>query len=376
MQLAGDPIDALAYQALHANQLETSRSLLTFTPPTDNAARLGLLLQLARRYVEHDQPVAAAQVYRLARALAIADPTLPALARGQALVQITQGMLIAGESAAALDSAWQARRAVEQAPDLLPVQRGQLFEALRPLVEQLDAPTLTLELAELIRNPYLTPPGRSFTATLAIAGIAPPIEPQVTTATATRQQRARELATRINFTGGMDIEPERVALAQALYEEDQARSEFLRQSLFSDLPLEQKLWLRQDQRQWLLVKLQIARKGYGLTVLPEWEADQELILRELSITTAELKDLLNDLSQREADADQQTLLRRAALYWLALQVELGFYPNGAIAELDRSLRAVDAELEQTGRGMALRIGYDENGAPPGFRLLPAAATRN
>lgn len=376
MQLAGDPVDALAYQALQANQLETSRALLTFTPPTDNPARLGLLLQLARRYAEADQSAAATQVYRLARALAIVDPTLPALARGQALVQTTQGLIAAAEPDAALDTAWQARYVAEQAPELLPVQRSQLFETLRPLVDQLDAPNLAQELAELLRNPYLTPQGGSFTTTVAVSGVAPTIDPRVTTATATRQQRARELANRINFTGGVDIEPERVALAQALREEDQTRSEFLRQALLPDLPIEQKLWLRQDQRRWLLVKLQIARLAYGLSLLPEWEADQELLGRELNITTVELDGLLNEMSKREPDSMPQALLRRSALYWLALQAELGFYPDNALAELDRRLRAVDAELAQAGRGLALQIGYDENGVPPGFRLLPGATIRN
>lgn len=376
MHLAGDPADALAYQALHANQLETSRALLTFTPPTDGPARLALLLQLARRYSEQAQPAAAAQIYRLTRAITIVDLSLPALARGQALVQITQGFLTSAAPAAALDTAWQARFVAEQAPDLLPAQRGQLFEALRPLLGQVDAPELTQELAELARNPYLTPQGGAFTTTIAVAGVAPPLEPRVTTATATRQQRARELANRINFSGGIDIEPEQVALAQALHEEDQVRSDFLRQTLLSDLPLEQKLWLRQDQRSWLLLKLQVALQGYGISLAPDWEAEQELILRELRVTSAELDNLLNAINKREADLTRQAALNRAVLHWLVLQSELGLYPNAAVTELDRRLRTAETTLQQGGQISSLRIGYDENGVPAGFRILPPAASRN
>ena len=158
MQLAGDPADALAFQAMNAGELETSRAMMTYAPSTE-PGRIGLLLQLAHHYLERKQWLPAAQIYRLVRAIAILDLAPGSFERSQALLQASEGMLAADERAAALDSIMQAKRVAEQSPDLLPAQRSQIFGALRPLASQLDNPTLTREIEELARNPFLKPTG-------------------------------------------------------------------------------------------------------------------------------------------------------------------------------------------------------------------------
>lgn len=368
MNLGGDPVEALAYQAMHANQLETSRALVLFTIPVSGAARMGLYLQLAQRFAQTEQPLAAAQLFRLARAIAILDSTIPPLARSQALVQCAAGLLAAGEQAAALDTAIQAKRVAEQAPGLLPIQRGQIFDNLQPLARQLNDPKLLQQIVEFARNPYLTPPGLMITQTLAVWGEAPPLDPNITTALATRQQRARELAARIGFTNGTDIDPEREALAQALRAEDQSRSEFLKQKLLPDLPVMQRLWLRQDQRAWLLLKASIAQKGFGLSIVPEWEADRTAILSELNLTTAELIRLFDEMIQAEASPTAKDMLTVQLWQWLALQSELGLYPNSKPTELDLRLREAETRLEQAGKALAMRIAFSTDGSPPGFRI--------
>lgn len=370
MHLGGDPVEALAYQAMHANQLATSQALLLFTIPVDGGARMGLLLQLAQRFAQAEQPLAAAQVFRLARAIMILDANMPSLARSQALVQCAAGLLAVGERAAALDTAIQAKRVAEQAPDLLPIQRSQIFDNLQPLARQLNDPKLIQQVLEFTRNPYLTPSGIVITQTFAILGEAPTQDPNLTTALATRQQRARELATRISFTNGADIDPEREALAQALRTEDQIRSEFIKQKLLPDLPIMQKLWLRQDQRAWLLLKASVAQGGFGLSLVPEWEAERTAILSELNLTTADLSRLLDEIVKTEAAPSAQDMLTVHLLQWLALQTELGLYPNSAPTELDLRLREAEARLEQSGKALAMRIAFSADGSPPGFRIQP------
>ena len=64
-QLAGDLADGLAYQTTQAGELETARAILTYDADLTAAGRAVRLAQLARRYQELDQPLAAAQVHRL-----------------------------------------------------------------------------------------------------------------------------------------------------------------------------------------------------------------------------------------------------------------------------------------------------------------------
>jgi hypothetical protein len=370
MQLAGDPPDALVTQALYAGQMETVRAILTFRSMLSEAARLGPLLQLARHYAAADQPQIAALVYGQARAVAILAPGLSSFERSQSLVQGSEGLLALGETAAALDCADQAKRIGQQAPDLLPAQRSQLFTSLRPLADQLDDATLRQQLVDLTRNPFLSPQG-----TLMLNHLAQPAEPvafdgPVTTAIATRKQRARELAERIAFTNGVDIDPERQTLAQALLAEDEARSAFIGQTQATGLSLSQQLWLALDYREWLLLKLRIAAGGFGLALVPEWEANRTALVRELGARTNALDALLTSLAAAEPEPVNQALLRYTAQSWLALQFELGLYPDRAAVDLDRSLRESVLAVAQAGAPLALPVALAPNASPAGFRIQP------
>jgi len=220
MQLAGDPAEALAQQALNAGELETSRALLTYNIQAIEPSRVELLLQLAHRYRDREEMAPAVQLYQMVRAIAILNPSLPAFERSQILVQCSEGLLATEEQAAARDTIEQAKRVTEQAPDLLPIQRSQIFDSLRPLVRQLDDSLLTQQIDELARNPFLQPAGLLLHGTFVNLAEPLPFDETLIAAVANRQLRARQLAERILFTKGVDIEPERLALFQALVEED------------------------------------------------------------------------------------------------------------------------------------------------------------
>jgi hypothetical protein len=369
-QLAGDPAEALAAQAFYAGELETSRAILTFRAELPDAARLGLLLQLARHYAEAEQPQIAALLYRQARTVAMLAPTLSSFERSQALIQCSEGFLALNENAAALDSAEQAKRIGQQAPDLLPAQRSQLFNSLRPLADRFADTAFYQQIVELARNPFLAPPGK-----LILLQLAQRVEPvtfdaALSTAIATRQQRARELADRIAFTNGIDFDPERETLAQALLAEDQARSAFSGQMQAAGLSSSQQLWLALDYREWLLLKLRIAAGGFGLSLVPAWEANRAALTRELTARTNNLDTLFEALAGAESEAIDQAGLRFAARSWLAYQLELGLSPGASAVDLDRRLREAAAALAQADSPLALPIAYEPDASPPGFRIQP------
>lgn len=369
MQLAGDPADALAFQAINAGELETSRAMITFEPSTA-PSRIGLLLQLAHHYLTQKQPLAAAQIYRLVRATAILDFAPGSFERSQALVQCSEGMLAANERAAALDSIAQAKRVAEQSPDLLPAQRSQIFTSLRPLASQLDNATLTHEIEDLARNPFLKPTGVLLTSQWSTLATPLTFAPNLTIAINTRHQRARELAQRILVTKGTDIDPERQALAQALVQEDQLRLEYTNSRLTTGLSLSQQVWLLQEQRAWLLLKTRVALLGFGLSLVPEWENTSAVLLQELATATRRLGDVVTATANAQTKPLDKAMLNLEAIQWLALQAELGLYPNATLTDIEAKLQATLAELNRLGSAPALPVAYTPEATPPGFRIQP------
>ncbi len=206
-ELAGDPGEALAYQAAAAGELDSASAIALTDAGLTGRQRLSLLLRLGERYLAADSADAAALHLNLARAVAVLDPALDGIERSAALAQVAGGFLAAGEDAAALDAAVQSMRVAEQTPGLLPTHRSQAYENLRPVAAALDDGAFTQELNELARNPYFEPPGALVSPALPALRAPVPFDEEVSAAIAQRQQAARVLADRIVLTQGVDIAP-------------------------------------------------------------------------------------------------------------------------------------------------------------------------
>jgi hypothetical protein len=373
MQLAGDPASALAYQAIQAGELDTAYAIALFDVAATDPQRLALLLQLGRRYLDAARPEDAAAALNLARSTATLGRDLSPQEQSQALVQIADALLNAEADAAALDVATQAMRVAAQAPELLPAQRSQIFESLRPLAERLNDDLFDQQINELARNPYLSPTGVLVdTDWITLTQSLPP-DPAVEAAIAARGQAARVLADRIALTGGIDIEPERQSLAAALTAEDAARAIAVQQGLGAGLAPEQQLALLLDRRAWLALKARVALGGFGLTVAPEWEATASAILDELSATTMNAAALIDAMAAARPQPVDQAMLRTDALYWLAQQVEFGLLTGVTSQDLGERMRLAQSEMARLGTPPALPILLDDAAEPPGFRVAPPSA---
>ncbi len=272
-QLAGDGADGLFLQAMQAGQLETARVILSYVTDMNPTAQAGRLAQLGRAYQEAGEGATAAQVYRLMLPTAVLDVAMSPLERAQLLVQAAKGMIAGGQLAGARSAAIQAQLIATQTPDLLPAQRGQIYAELKGLAGGLKDPTFAAKVNDLARNPFLSPQGVLIPHRIDTFGERLPYDAGIDAAISAREQAATLLADRIALTNGVDIEPERQALAQALLAEDQVRSQFYQQARGGTVSLPQQTWLLGDRIGWLVTKLRIAQLGYGISVLPEWEAE-------------------------------------------------------------------------------------------------------
>ena len=367
-QLAGDPASALAYQAAAAGELETAKAIALTATELPGPQRLTLLMRIGDGFLANGQMSDTALLLTLARAVAVLDPTLGGSERSTALIQIAEGFFDAGEESAAQDAAVQAMRVAEQTPGLLPAHRSNLYENLRPVARKLDDPEFAQEIGELARNPYFEPAGVLVEPRLASLESAADDDAGVQAAKSVRQQAARLLADRIALTGGVDIGPETQTLAAALIREDQTRADFYRRSLNEGMALEDQYALLLDRRNWSALKLRVALKGFGLSLVPEWEQDPNLVLQELGAATANLGLIAEALANSLPDPIDQAMLRTESLLWLAQQAEIDLYPGASLDELNGRLQGGQSELTRLGSALALPAAYDQAASPPGYRI--------
>lgn len=367
-QLAGDAGDGLAAQAVQAGQAETARAILTYDAAPGAIARAARLTQLGRLYLDAGDLPAAAQVLRLVEPSAILNSAIHSLERAQLLVQVAESLYAAKQPAAALDAAIQAERVAAEAPDLLPAQRSQVFIDLKSLAGKLGAPDFEQRISDLARNPYLAPQGSLVPQRLSTFAQQLPYDATTTATIAARQQAARLLADRIAQTGGVDIDPERQALAQALRAEDQARTQFYQATLGNAISLPQQTWVLQDRLEWLLTKLRIAHKDYGISLFPEWEQQSSQLLQDVG---GAYRDVLTTYDAQAAampTPQEQALQRVENQRWLAEQAERGLFTAFAPSDISEQLRIVQDDAANQGAAPAMRVTYDQHATPPGFRI--------
>jgi hypothetical protein len=368
MYLAGDPADALATQALLAGEYTTSQALIIFGVDAMPSPQLGLILQLAQRTQQQGNREQAIQLLRTGRAVAILDTALTPLERADALLLCATNFLALAQEDEAIDTAQQVKRIAEQTPDLLPAVRSRLLQDLLPLTNQLPDESLRQQVRELVRSPYLTPGGLLVQEPLPFAEGSFEFDQPLTDLINSRQQRARQLAERMLLAPVADKQPLIESLAQALRAEDQQRDLYFNQiSSSENLTFPIQFWLVNEQRSWLILKLAIAQRAFGLTLVPEWEAEQAALAEELTLITDTLQTVLLKLAQAQPEPLDQFTQRIAILRWLALQTEIGLYPQRA-EEIGERLRVAQDELAQMGTTAALAVSYHADAIPPGYRI--------
>ncbi len=368
--LAGDPAGALVAQALQAGELPTAAALLLFDTESTHSGRAALWQQLGRRWLDVDEPELAAVAYAQTVSIGALDTALRSLERGQLLTQAAAGLQAADAGEQAQAAATQAVRAIAQAPDLLPAQRSQLLQGLKPVVDTLDAPELAAQLNDLVRNPFVNATGILLANSWPLITTRPPGNVAVDEATATRQLAARNLADRFVLTGGIDVQPEIDALRAALLNEDQQRGVAGRAALAVAPTREAQLGLLLNQRAWLLLKLQVAGGAFGLSLVPEWESGRVALESELAGLDANIQLIVQAIADVQATPLEQNMLRAEVAQWAALDNELGLYPSANLEDINNRLRAAQAELERAGSALALPVVREPANALPGFRIQP------
>lgn len=354
LTLAGEPDDRIIRAALDSGEKETAYSTLAYSVLLPDTVRSGQWLTLANAYKASD-PGRAAVASQAAVDLSVLGPTLGDSARADISLQ-------AARDAAGSDRAWLAPLLVAQAENiarysstLLPAQRRDILNQVAAAYDRLGQAAPARNVRDNIAA-YSAGPGtvvesrEPLLPTLRGSVVLPP---EVIAAISARQQAAATMAARWLDASPSDRDVLSQRLGKALLEEDTARTAFYESA--SGLSQADSLALLHDKIAWLAAKLRVARKGFGVSLVPEWESQADKLAGELTTAYTDLVNgygrQLDTLDPADAVPARVELLRQAVLW-----VRLGLFPDQAAEDaLSQQLRDASKELWSRQGGVGLTI---------------------
>lgn len=324
--LGGLPEAEVITEALDKARPETALVSLLFTPTLDSRETTGGFLQLAEEYTGIGNLAKAVFSYRMAGTTATLAPDLSDTIRADVFMQAAEGLIDINQSEWAKLYLDQAFIVASKSPYLQAAHRRRIFERLQKNYIIVDERVKARESLNLSANP----PALKMVPdeTLLLPQGEPIALPEpVQTAEAARWATAQELAVNIVNYGGSAPQEKIEALGQALVAEDMVKLPYYQAEFANATQLSRKVDYIQAQINWLSIKYRVARKGYGLSLVPEWESQAELIRAELTKSYEALYALYADLVVSLPEVAQIDRATEERLRIEILAGELGRYPN-------------------------------------------------
>jgi hypothetical protein len=363
LPLAAVPSSEAFSQALEASELESAYSTLAFSLDLSERERVGSFLLLARRYAEAGNTTKAKLCYRQASDIATLSPVLSDFTRADAYLQVGRGLASLREQGEAKLNYDQAYTIALYSPYLKKAHQKSILDKLVSAYEAISesqraeevlnqSAALDLEVSDST-EPEPADKDREF---LLGRPNEPTLTPQeVAEAEAARREAARNLSDYLLATLKQPPNNLMVNLSHALRTEDEARLSFYNAESAEPPMLLEKVAVAWHKVRWLTIKYRVASGGYGLSLIPEWEAQVAEIQSELSKAYEDLYALYGEqvIALPEADA-----IDRAWVEVLRQEIEvgrLGLYPNYPEEQLTAKLKEATEKLIAAGQDRSLRV---------------------
>jgi hypothetical protein len=344
----------LGAKALAQARADTAFAILVFSPSIGDRESAGDFLLLANRYRNDDRPEHAILSYRLAGTIATLSPDLPDTVRADTFVLAGEGLAELGEFGLAQLFFDQGFNIAMASPYLQGATRRNIFQRLHQGYQMIGDRERARISLERSAEPF----------PVVSVGEAPPVLPvaesplvslEVQQAEAARWEAAQALSDALVVRGGY-APPELVAaLREALMVEDQAKLPYYDSQLAATPQLSVQISVVQARINWLSVKYRIARRGYGISLVPEWETQAESIRAELTKSYELLFALYADLIVAIPNADQIDLATEELLRRENLAGTLGRYPNYPAEQRVAQLLQATAHLVESRPGEKMRV---------------------
>lgn len=361
----------LSARALTQARTDTAYAVLVFSPSIGDRESAGDFLLLANRYRNDGRFSYATTCYRLAGTIATLGPDLPDTVRADTFVLAGQGLADLEEFGLAQLFLDQAYNIATVSPYLQAATRRTIFQRLHQgyqIIGDRERARTSLELS-----------AESFpTVTVAEAPpVIPVAEPplfglEVQEAEAARWEAAQTLTGMLVERGGRAPAESVAELRDALIAEDQAKSPYFDSQLATTPQLSVQISIVQARINWLSIKYRVARRGYGISLVPEWEAQAEEIRAELTKSYELLFALYADLIVAMPDAEQIDLATEEILRREILTGTLGRYPNYPAEQRVAQLIQATAHLVESKPGERMRVTVLPYGGVDSFVLVDDA----
>lgn len=334
-------------RALFANELDTAYSILVYSTSLSDSERAGKWLLLGQRYQESGERQLAGLCYWVAAEIATFSPFMTDLSRAQTFLQAGTGLAIIqayGDAELACD---QAHDVALYSPYLTSAHRQQILQGLKTTYTAMGrGEEKWMDLARLVTSGQVT---ASQPPQMPVDTIPPlPVNTEVEQAENARKAAIERM---LIVLVPPQREPSKYllqAVTEALQAEDQVKQRIYSDAAMSAADLPTQVALAQTRVTWLTLKLRIARRATGLSLVPEWEAQESEIREQLRIARETFYELLATYTGDKTPTliHQQLLVGRLGLY--------PDYPETALAD------AIQTGTAQTVGSLRLQVFSQDN----------------
>ena len=361
--------------AIASGDLETAYATLVFGLDLSDAQRIGRMILLGKRFAEAEEPDRASLAYQQIYDLAVLSPALNDPARADALLSAGKGWAAIKQEAPALAAYDQVYTVAVYSPYLQRADCRELLSLLETAYRDLGAveaaEACRQKIVELDQEPQPQPsaPPIEFPGLPSIG--EPVSSPEVGALEEARRQAAYALLQ--SLSRGVEPPARQVsALAEALKAEDAAKLALYRREVEGTTQVSRRIDVYWHLIHWLTLKEQVAEKAFGLSIVPEWEAQAADVRSALSTA---YEDLFYDYE------DLVTALPNAALMepghyqdrrLVTLSGRLGQYPNYPEQQMADKIREAVTKLIAAGFVQPLYVDQMSDDMGLRFFLSPAS----
>jgi hypothetical protein len=352
--LGGVPDSDLVATALAQARADTAFAGLVFSSSIGDQESAGDFLLLAKRYRSDNQSPQAVTCYRLAGTIATLSPDLPDTMRADTFALAGEGLAELKQFGLAQLYFDQAYNVATASPYLQPATRRTLFERLHRGYQAIGDRERARASLDQGAQPF---PPVTMTETPPVLPVAEPplMSQEVQQAEAARWQAAQRLAKLLVERGGKATPEAITTLGGALITEDQTKLPYLDSQLAGTPQLSTQISIVRARINWLSIKYRVARRGYGISLVPEWEAQADQIRADLTKSYELLFALYADLIVAMPDAAQIELATEEALRREILAGTVGRYPNYPADQRTSQLLQATVHLIKSAPGKEMRV---------------------
>lgn len=357
-------------EAIRKSRDETALAALAYQPTLGDKESAGDFLLLAQAYVSNGNQEKGIFCYQMAGLLATLSPNLPDTVRTDVFLEASENLIALNQAEWAKFYMDQAFVLAAKSPFLQGAHRRLVFERLQKNYIVLGERELARKSLDLTAKPADVAEGvaeQSVILPQTSEPVALPLSLQK--AEAKRWSEAQELAVILVSRGGKAPQDAIDALKEALLAEDEQKLPFYQEESTAATQLSRKIDVTIAQIEWLSIKYRVARQAYGLSIVPEWEAQAEPIRADLTKTYETLFALYADLIIALPEVSQIDKATEERLRREILAGELGRYPNYPEEQRRKQLLDASNQLISTQPKLSIFIGVGQVAGREMYRLI-------